>query len=330
MPRARSLAGVAGWAAAAPLAGLAAARVAGWDRHPAVAMANAGTPFVYLPAWGALGLGLVSRRPVLSAVAGAVAASHLAWTAPELRRRRPLPTGVEALPRLRVATANVRFPSRDSSPLGHELAAAAADVLLLQELSSEHLAMIKATGAFDDFPWSYVDPRRGSFGAGIWSRHPLTDGETWEPGGLPMVRATVEVAGHPVRIFNIHCKAPMRRRWIPIWKEQLAELRAAVASSPVPAVVAGDFNSTYGHAPFRDLLAVGLRDVHVDAGRGLATTWPRGGRVLPPMFRLDHVLVTDGLETLSVREGVGRTSDHRPVVADLAVLPRTPQSSPAR
>lgn len=321
MPHSRSPLGRAAWAVTTPLAALAAARLAGEDRHPVLAVANAATPFAYLPAWGAAAVGLRERRPGLVAVAGAVAAAHAVWTAPELARPRPLSPAAAGAPRIRVVTANVRFPSRNSAPLGEELAAADADILLLQELSSEHLAMIKSAGAFDGYPWSYVDPRPGSFGAGIWSKWPLSGGETWEPGGLPMVRATVDVGGTEVRVFNVHCKAPMRRRWIPVWKAQLADLGAAVRSSPSPAIVAGDFNSTAGHAPFRRLLAeAGLRSAHVEAGRGLATTWPRGGRVMPPLFRIDHVLVTAGLAVVGVREGRGPGSDHRPVIADLALL----------
>lgn len=322
MARLRPSLPAAAWAVTAPLAGLAAARLAGEDRHPVLTVAQAATPFAYLPAWGAAVVGVHRRRPALVGVAGAVAVAHAVWTAPELARARPLPPGATAWPRLRVATSNIRFPSRNSVPLGEEMAAADADVLLFQELSSEHLAMIKSTGAFDRYPWSYVDPRPGSFGAGIWSKWPLSDEETWDPGGLPMVRASIDVDGTRVRVFNVHCKAPMRRRWIPIWKEQLSDLTEAVRAEPSPAIVAGDFNSTSGHGPFRRLLAeAGLHSAHVEAGRGLATTWPRGGRVLPPLFRLDHVLFTDGLAVVGVREGRGTGSDHRPVIADLAVVP---------
>jgi endonuclease/exonuclease/phosphatase (EEP) superfamily protein YafD len=321
-PRSRTAA--AGWLVTLPLAGVAAARIARFDRHPFLAMANAGTPFVYLPAYGALAVGLAGGRRALSTVAAAVAVAHVVWTAPELRRARPQPRGAaRAGTRLRVVTANVRYPSRDSTALGEELAASDADLLLLQELAPHHLRLIKATGAFDGFPYSYVDARNGSFGAGIWSRYPLSDGDTWEPGGLPMVRATVDVEGTPVRVLNVHCKAPMRRRWIPGWKAQLAALgEEAVEGGPGPLIVAGDFNSTYGHEPFRRLLASGLRDAHVEVGRGLATTWPRGGLVMPPLFRIDHVLVSAGLAVLSVREGRGVGSDHRPVMADLAVVGR--------
>jgi endonuclease/exonuclease/phosphatase (EEP) superfamily protein YafD len=310
-----------GWLVAAPLAGLAAARLARFDRYPLIAVANAGTPFVYLPAYAALAAGALSRRRALTAVAGSVALAHLAWTAPELRRRRPLPDESSLGPRLRVVTSNIRFPSRDSTPIGEELAALDADILLLQELSPEHLAMIKATGAFDPFPFEYVDARPGSFGGGIWSRHRIVDGDTWEAGGLPMVRATLDVEGTPVTVLCVHCKAPMRRRWIPVWKAQLAALaEAARAAGPGPVIVAGDFNSTFGHEPFRRMLAdSGLRDSHVEVGRGLAPTWPRGGRVMPPLFRIDHVLIGGPLAAVDVREGHGIGSDHRPVIADLVL-----------
>jgi len=316
----------AAWAVTAPLAGLAAARIVGFDRHPVLSMGNAGTPFVYLPAYGAAAVGLATRRRGLTAVAGAVAVAHLAWTAPETRRRRPLPEGAATATRIRLATANIRYPSKDSTELGDELTASAADLLFLQELSPEHLRMLKATGLFDRYPYCYVDARHGSFGAGIWSRYPLSDAETWDPGGLPMVRAVAAIDGTRVRLFNIHCKAPMRRRWIRLFKEQLDEIGSAVAAGTGPAIVAGDFNATYGLAPFRRLLHRGrLRDAHVDAGRGLlGTTWPRGGRVFPPLFRIDHVLVTDGIEVVAVREGRGPGSDHRPVIADLAIAGHRP------
>jgi endonuclease/exonuclease/phosphatase (EEP) superfamily protein YafD len=310
------------WLITVPLAGVAAARLVRFDNHPFLAMANAGTPFLYLPAWGALAVGVAQRRTGLSALAAGVVAAHVTWTAPELRRRRPLPETAAGAPRLRIVSANIRFTRRDATSLGYELDSLDPDILLLQELAPEHLTSIKEAGALDAFPYSYVDARPRSFGAGIWSRYPLSDGDTWYPAGLPMVRATVDVDGRRLRIINIHIKAPMRRRWIPTWKAQLRALGEEVQAARTrgPVVLAGDFNSTYGHAPFRELLAQGLRDAHVEVGRGLAVTWPRGGRVMPPLFRIDHVLVSDGLAVLDAREGRGPGSDHRPVIVDLAVL----------
>jgi len=294
-------ASAAGWLATLPVAGLAAARLVRFDRHPVLSMANAGTPFVYLPAYAGLVAGVVSRRKALVALSVGVVAAHVIWTRPEVRRaERPAPGAPGT--RLRVVSSNVRFYSSDSTPLGRELAALGADVLVLQELSPEHLMLIKAAGAFDAFPYSYVDARAGSFGAGIWSRYPISDGETWAPGGLPMVKAVVDVEGTRVQVFDVHVRAPVRRRWIPLYRSQMAELTAAVPACPLPVIMAGDFNSTYGLQPFRGLLATGLRDAHVVAGRGLwATTWPRGVPLMARLFRLDHILVSPALGVFDAR-----------------------------
>ena len=86
-------------------------------------------------------------------------------------------------------------------------------------------------------------------------------------------------------------------------------------------VVAGDLNADRDHALFRRLLATGLQDAHDVRGRGLARTWPASF----PILHLDHVLVRDGAGTrlvvLKVDEADLPGSDHKAVVADLAVLP---------
>jgi endonuclease/exonuclease/phosphatase (EEP) superfamily protein YafD len=184
-------------------------------------------------------------------------------------------------------SSNVEYPSPDSTALGRELASFDPDVLLLQELSPEHLRMIKATGAFDPFPYSYVDARPGSFGGGIWSRFPLSDGETWRVAGIPMARATIDVDGTAVRVFDVHLKAPTRPRWVPTWKAQLAALATEVAGHGGPVIMAGDFNSTYGHAPFRRLLAAGVREAHIEArpGHHVARRQPGPPAAVPPRPR---------------------------------------------
>ena len=311
----------AAWLVSLPLAGLAGARLSGYDDHAVLCAANGATPLVYLPAYGALAIGILGRQRALTAVAASLVVAHVVWVAPELKGTSEAPA--DPGPKLRVVTSNLRFTNRNPIQLGRELEGWNADVLFLQELTPDQLVPLKEAGAFDRFPYSYVDARFGSFGGGIWSRYPLSEGETWTLGGHPFVRAVADVDGQPVRLVNVHTKAPSRGWAVPFWKEQLAGLGQAAQADPRPVVIAGDFNATYGHKPFRDLLAMGLREAHIQAGRGLAVTWPRGGRVIPPVYRLDHVLVSPDVAVLEVREGRGKGSDHRPVIADLA-LPRLP------
>ncbi|HEV3402239.1 MAG TPA: hypothetical protein VG078_10505, partial [Acidimicrobiales bacterium] len=74
------------------------------------------------------------------------------------------------------------------------------------------------------------------------------------------------------------------------------------------------------HRGFCRLLDAGLHDAHAERRRWFVATWPIDMRPLPPLSHIDHVLVSDQVAVLDVWEGVGRGSDHRPVVADLAVV----------
>jgi len=83
-------------------------------------------------------------------------------------------------------------------------------------------------------------------------------------------------------------------------------------------VAAGDFNVTQFNSWIQDLDELGFRSAHEELGRGGATTWPNQQRLFPPI-RLDHVLVSKQVVPLSIREGVGEGSDHKPVIVDLAL-----------
>jgi len=85
-----------------------------------------------------------------------------------------------------------------------------------------------------------------------------------------------------------------------------------------PTIVAGDFNATSDHADFRDALGADCRSVAPSAGAGLQGTWPAGR---PALFRtqIDHVVVTDGIKAGRFRTYEIEGSDHRAVVASVAV-----------
>ena len=95
------------------------------------------------------------------------------------------------------------------------------------------------------------------------------------------------------------------------WQHELAVLGSGLAGTPGPQVVAGDFNASRDHQPFRDVFAGVSWTARTlpSAVRGPDSTWPtnldtrvsqdrprfrdwlRTRRTLPVM-RLDHVLVS--------------------------------------
>jgi endonuclease/exonuclease/phosphatase (EEP) superfamily protein YafD len=82
------------------------------------------------------------------------------------------------------------------------------------------------------------------------------------------------------------------------------------------AIVLGDFNATVDHSPLRSLLAAGLVDTHAELGRGWAPTWPAAF----PLVQIDHVLHGPGWAAVSASEHLLPGTDHRAVVAELALL----------
>jgi endonuclease/exonuclease/phosphatase (EEP) superfamily protein YafD len=309
------LAGAWGWLLTVPLASAAGARITRLDETSSLLLLASGlTPLLWLPALVAFAIGLHARRPALTVLSGGVAALYLTWALPGLGVPEAATSGGA---RLRLFSANLRARNPDGAPIGGEIGAAQPDVLVLQELRPGMVDQLRRSGALDPYPYELVRPRSGAFGIGIWSRLPLTEASEVDVEGATMLRVTMIVAGRRVPLWAVHIVAPVgpnRDRW----RRQLAWL-GRVARQDRPLIVAGDLNATRWHRGLGKLLTDGLDDAHERRGRGWAATWPRDRWPLPPVMRLDHVLVSPEIGVLAVREGVGTGSDHRPIVADLVV-----------
>jgi hypothetical protein len=95
-----------------------------------------------------------------------------------------------------------------------------------------------------------------------------------------------------------------------------------------PRVIVGDFNATQHSAVYELLTSGSLQSAHEAVGRGYATTWPNGRYWLPPI-RIDHAFVSAEAECVSIAEGRGRGSDHRPLILDVRVRKPVPARSSA-
>ncbi len=85
--------------------------------------------------------------------------------------------------------------------------------------------------------------------------------------------------------------------------------------------MAGDFNATTDHADFRHALGSNCRSVASLTGSGLVGTWP-SDRPAVTRTQIDHVLITWQLEPDRFTTYAIEGSDHRAVVATVAV-PKT-------
>jgi endonuclease/exonuclease/phosphatase family metal-dependent hydrolase len=139
-----------------------------------------------------------------------------------------------------------------------------------------------------------------------------------EPRGAVWV--TVDVKGTPVQIINTHLGLVPQEQ-----KRQAAALLGgdwmAHETWQAPGILLGDFNATPYSATYR-LLKAALRDAQTSAAgwdKTATATFPSNF----PFMRIDHVFLTKGLRTVSVRSPYGPlarvASDHLPLVVDLEI-----------
>ncbi|MEU6002684.1 endonuclease/exonuclease/phosphatase family protein [Streptomyces sp. NPDC047197] len=258
---------------------------------------------------------LRSRWPVIGAAL--LAAAYVVLLVPRFVAHDQPHIPAQA-PQLRVATLNSHVGGEDARALVRLVESERIDVLAVQELTSAGIAALAEAGLDKVLPHQELQPQHDS---SLYSRLPLTRGGPLEADtAWPQTTAEVTVGGRTVRLVAVHTYYPLgdAQRWT----RDMTALTAVARDSGPDTVFLGDFNATVDHAPMRDLLTSGgLTDTHAELGEGWARTWPANKSLLPPLVHLDHVVHGSGLAGLSVGERTVPGTDHRAVVATLALLP---------
>lgn len=222
-----------------------------------------------------------------------------------------------------IYTANVWFESPGGLPdeIGAAIAAEDPDILFLQEVQWDFLTALHLDSRLNGYVYRTTDMQGLPIQDMVWSRWPIQDASFSGLANARLVEATIQSPTGPIIVSPIHLQAPVTRNDADFWKAQHRLLSEIDRSSP--RILAGDFNATRDHQPFRNLLNTGWTDVHEKKGCGFNATWPVGGRIPAPLMRLDHVLVTEHFDVLDVRLGTPGGSDHLPVISTLRLRDQT-------
>jgi endonuclease/exonuclease/phosphatase (EEP) superfamily protein YafD len=269
--------------------------------------------------WSALSAGpvavgaVLTRRWRLAAVSGTVGVAGAAMAAP-LVRRRPQPPVDHAARPLTVIHSNLLYINRRVPDVPATLAQFDADVVTFSELTTSHAAHLRRSSLAASYPYRVELPARYASGTALWSRYPLKERMSTRTKHHTVV-VDVELPGGPVRVIVLHTQSPISHHGQ--WEHDLEQL--AMLTVDRPAVMTGDFNAAWWHPEFRQLLAHGWRDAHIELGHGLKCSWPTDRwhpvfHLHPPFVRLDHALVNDGLAVLAVDDFDVPGSDHLGIV----------------
>jgi endonuclease/exonuclease/phosphatase family metal-dependent hydrolase len=311
----RAVSGIS-WAIAGGFAAWAGARILSIDRtrqaETLAVPALTFTPQVSRAApWAALALRLAGRRGPAATTAVAAAALGLLVRTRTISRPQPGATG----PMLRVLTHNMYFGRADAEILVTRVRQLDADVLFLQELTEDAVTRLKQAGLDDLMPHTQLDLRGGSRGSGIYARFPLSEGPAVPVIHMAQPTALLEFPnGQRVELICVHPVTPRPlRAGATQWREEIGVLPPP---GDLPRIVAGDFNATFDHAVFRDVLRLGYADAGLHTGNALTPTWGPPGRN-NALFTLDHVLVDRNCAVLGYSVHYIPGTDHRAVYVEI-------------
>ena len=247
-----------------------------------------------------------------------LAALHVGWVVPSFAG--PAPEAAPGSPRLRVLTLNVLHGSGTGALVHATVEDTDADVVVLQEVTASIWEQLSATGTVRTHPHVVGLEPDGRPGTMVLSRRPLGSPERLGTDGDSLV-VPVLLGQRTVRLMGVH---PRNALHPTLWRDDHAALAAAIKEIR-PAVVAGDFNATFDHAPMRRYRDQGYRSAAEILNTGWQPTWPNNGHSevlgvpLPRLVHIDHVLVARGLTATSVRHLDVPRSDHMGVLAEVAL-----------
>jgi vancomycin resistance protein VanJ len=226
----------------------------------------------------------------------------------------------ESLP-LRVMTYNVNYANPDPRASIDAIAAADADIVMLQEVTAAwrdalvvHLAV--------QYPHRAVRVVRASGGLAVLSKFPIASEELVAHAKMrPAQRAVVATPLGAIQLLNVHLRPAIDRgSWVrgyfttpPIRRREIEAHWARVADA-LPTIAAGDFNEAASGSAVGFVESQGLARVRP---RG-PTTWRHetsaaGRRIELLRLDIDHMLVGSLVIGDAEVLDVG-TSDHRPVI----------------
>ncbi|WP_433672591.1 endonuclease/exonuclease/phosphatase family protein [Nocardia sp. CA-136227] len=296
---------------------LLAAGVAGIGLHynsrvwePAVLAASFASYLMVCALVAVLVLGL-ARRWVSAALAVLVSATALWSQAPMLWPDGSAPPGTDLV----MMQSNLLFGHGSAAAVVRAVREREVEVLTVEELTPELLSKLDAAGLADLLPHRFTAPSSSAGqGTGIFSRYPLEDGVKFDGFWLNNLRATMIHPGRgPVTVFALHPIPPTLNAGV--WAHELGRIRDILDQATGQVVAGGDFNSTYDHAAYRNLVSGRFADSAELLGVGALPTWPTDRR-WGPVIGIDRILIAQG-HAVALSSYTIPDTDHRAVIARL-------------
>lgn len=275
---------------------------------------NTFVPYSLIPAHLLLGWAIRSKSPRVAACCLPLIAMHLALILSQMG----------GIPEHKKGTSEGTMWMSANLMMGPPPAEAIQthdpDLVLFQEFTPRSASA--SAKLRQHYPFRIEVPRTDAFGMAVFSKYPLSETKVLESteANIPLIVATVTIDGKPIKLINVHTTPPLNQNYLQTWKGIFADVHAQLSQTEGAIVIAGDFNATQFSKQHRSLLSAGLESAHEAVGMGLSSTFPNGTLPIPPI-RLDHMFLSPELHCQSLVHGRTTSSDHKPILAKLALTP---------
>ncbi len=225
---------------------------------------------------------------------------------------------------MRVMTLNTKNGGASAEEVVSLVRSQHVEVLCLQELSTGFIAELQAAGIGSVLPYYVISDAASTVNNGgrngIWTLAPMSDtsGNLLSIDTSSMPAASISVGGRTLRVVSVHPNSPVRGAQ-DLWDEGLSVI-GSLSDYDHAYLIMGDFNSTWDHARFRELLGTSFVDAGEQSGEGFHMTYPSYG-AFPSLIEIDHIVyakdanvVVSDLETVKVTG-----SDHQALLGTLEV-----------
>ncbi|WP_410655832.1 endonuclease/exonuclease/phosphatase family protein [Amycolatopsis sp. lyj-112] len=298
--------------AVVPFAVLTALRLVGYDGNTYTIAALALTPYAGIATLVLAMLALGLRRWWTGTVALVLTFTIAALVLPRAFENEQKALGGK---HVRVMASNMLGGGADPDKIVGYVKEHQVDVLSLTEMTPEAVTALDRAGLFQLLPFHVLHPGEWAVGSGLVSKYPLTPLKLSGDSNRKQPSASVDLGGGVrIEVVAVHPSAPMwdRHEWV----AEAKDLPYADAEHDI-RILAGDFNATFDHSLFRELLTRGYVDAADQKGSALSGTWTNG---IVPSVPIDHVLADKraAIADFKVLETPG--SDHDAVYAEI-VLP---------
>lgn len=301
----RRISELVAWAGVAAVGVVMLTQAVGWNGSRLVAVLQSLTPYGIPVVLTIAAVGLWQRREALAATGALVGVGAFLLSAP-LVLPASQPDPADGAISIRVASVNLLYQNPTVEAAADELLAVDPDVIVFSEFTREHERSLLTHPLADRYAHQLNRDGRYAHGMAMWTKLEIAEAASPERDSRT-VDATLSTPDGPVRVFAVHPPTPVFD--FDAWEDELDEIGDSASAATEPTLVIGDFNASYWHPAFRDLLGLGLTDAHIAQGSGWSTSWPTD-KVVPPFVRLDHALTGNGLVSTAVDDFRVPGSDH--------------------